>query len=125
MAERVFHCVLAREWRATPAGASWAPSSLAAEGFVHLSFEPQLRGTLELHFPADEELYLLELDTERLEPSLRLEASRGGALFPHLYRALKLTDVLRWWALPPAAGARPALELEGTARPGAPPRDLA
>ena len=125
MAERIFHCVLAREWRATPAGAPWAPPSLTLEGFVHLSFESQLHGTLALHFPADEELYLLELDARRLEADLRLEASRGGALFPHLYRALEVTDILGWWALPPAEGTRAPLDLEGTARAGAPDRDPA
>jgi uncharacterized protein (DUF952 family) len=123
MAERIFHSVLAREWRATPAGAPWRPASLDSEGFVHLSFESQLARTLELHFPPEEELYLLELDPAQLEPDLRLEASRGGALFPHLYRALELTDTLRWWQLAPGEGQRLPAELDAQARIGAPPRD--
>ena len=122
MAERIFHCVLARDWCEAPADASWAPPSLELEGFVHLSFESQLEGTLSLHFPADEELFLLELEPGRLEPALRLEPSRGGALFPHLYRALELEDVLRWWTLPAVEGVRPPAQLEAHAHEGAPPR---
>lgn len=116
---RLFHAVIEAEWGATPAE-TWAPPSLATEGFVHLSLAEQLEGTLAAHFPAEEELLLLELRPERLEAELRFEPSRGGALFPHLYRALRDEDILGWWRL----GASPErrLDLAQAAAPGAPPR---
>ena len=41
-------------------------------------------------------LHLIAVDAEPLGESLKWEPSRGGALFPHLYSQLKLSDVT--WA---------------------------
>lgn len=91
---RLFHLAPAEAWRARPADAPWAPPSLAADGFVHLSFARQLGGTLATHFADGAELVLVELDPERLEDRLRIEPSRGGAGFPHLRRPIEPADVV-------------------------------
>ena len=86
-------------------GEPWSPPSLATEGFVHLSFEDQVTGTLEAHFRGQGDLVLLELRPELLsEPEVKLETSRGGLPFPHLYRALEPRDVLRSWQVAPENG---------------------
>ena len=41
----------------------------------------------------------MEVDPERLQDALRIEPSRGDALFPHLYRALAFEECLRQWIL--------------------------
>ncbi|MEM6375232.1 MAG: DUF952 domain-containing protein [Pseudomonadota bacterium] len=74
-----------------------APIDLA-DGFVHLSTAEQLSETLSLHFPGEEGLMLVAIDSERLGDALRWEPSRGNALFPHLYNVLNLSDVS--WAQP-------------------------
>ncbi len=66
-----------------------------ADGFVHFSTAEQLPGTLERHFPNREGLMLLAVDAAAAGPALRWEPSRGGALFPHLYRPLDRADVVR------------------------------
>ncbi|MFV0359462.1 DUF952 domain-containing protein [Tropicimonas sp.] len=71
-----------------------------ADGFVHFSTAGQLRETAARHFAGEGDLVLATLDTDRLGDALRWEPSRGGALFPHLYRMLELTDVLRHGPLP-------------------------
>ena len=88
--------------------------SLASEGFVHLSFEHQLGGTLETHFAEADRVLLVEVSRSSVLGDLRLENSRGGADFPHLYRALdtgsvtgsgattQKGDVLDCWVLRPA-----------------------
>ena len=43
-------------------------------------------------------LVLVALDAARLGPALKWEASRGGALFPHLYAPLDLAAML--WVEP-------------------------
>jgi uncharacterized protein (DUF952 family) len=48
-------------------------------------------------------LWLLAVDAGAAGAALRWEPSRGGALFPHLYRPLARADVL--WARPLADGA--------------------
>lgn len=74
-----------------------APVDLA-DGFVHFSSVDQLAETLAKHFTGEGDLMLLAVEADRLGPALRWEPSRGGALFPHLYRALRLSDV--HWAQP-------------------------
>jgi uncharacterized protein (DUF952 family) len=70
-----------------------APVDLA-DGFVHFSTAEQVAGTAAKHFAGQDGLMLLALDADRLGPALRWEKSRGGALFPHLYGALRLADVV-------------------------------
>ncbi|GAB5374116.1 MAG: DUF952 domain-containing protein [Acuticoccus sp.] len=63
------------------------------DGFVHLSAEDQLLGTLAKHFAGEAGLVAARCDPARMGEGLRWEPSRGGALFPHLFRALTLADV--------------------------------
>ena len=56
---------------------------------MHFSTAEQVRETAARHFAGQDDLLLVTLDAERLGPSLRWEPSRGGALFPHLYAALR------------------------------------
>ncbi len=66
------------------------------DGYVHFSTAEQLAKTLELHFAGATGLMILSVDEVSLGDALKWEPSRGGALFPHLYRNLRLTDVT--WA---------------------------
>ena len=43
---------------------------------------------------------LVAVEAEALGPALRWEASRGGQLFPHLYRTLTLREVVWDKSLP-------------------------
>ena len=47
----------------------------------------------------------LVLDADGLGDDLRWEVSRGGALFPHLYRVLRASDVTSAHDLPLVGGA--------------------
>ncbi|HVQ26986.1 MAG TPA: DUF952 domain-containing protein [Planctomycetota bacterium] len=70
------------------------PASPGGEGFVHCSFGRQVPGTLHLHFPQAAEVTLLRLDPAALGERLKLEASRGGELFPHVYGEIEGDDVV-------------------------------
>lgn len=82
------------------------------DGFIHLSTSEQLAGTAAKHFANRKDLLLICYMTEGLGDSLRWEASRGGALFPHVYGALKTGDA--HWVKPLPLGSDghifPALE---------------
>jgi uncharacterized protein (DUF952 family) len=69
-----------------------------ADGYVHLSTPTQAPETAAKHFAGEAGLFLLGIEADRLGDALKWEPSRGGALFPHLYRELQLPDVA--WALP-------------------------
>jgi uncharacterized protein (DUF952 family) len=64
-----------------------------ADGFIHLSAADQVEGTVARHFTGQKGLVLVELDLTMLGDSVRWEESRGGALFPHVYRVLPLAAV--------------------------------
>ncbi|MEL6278728.1 MAG: DUF952 domain-containing protein [Pseudomonadota bacterium] len=68
------------------------------DGFIHFSTADQVRETAAKHFAGQAELLLIAFDTEALGEALKWETSRGGALFPHLYRTLTPSEAL--WARP-------------------------
>ena len=69
-----------------------------ADGYVHFSTAAQAAETAAKHFAGEDDLWLRALDADTRGPDLKWEPSRGGALFPHLYRRLRRSDVL--WARP-------------------------
>ena len=79
-----------------------APIDLA-DGYVHFSTAAQAAETAEKYFSGIDGLMLLAVEADNC-PEIKWEPSRGGALFPHLYRALRMADVI--WAKPlPCAGS--------------------
>lgn len=76
-----------------------APIDLS-DGFIHFSTAAQVVETAAKHFSAESDLVLVAFDADALGDALRWEPSRGGALFPHLYRALSLAEVVWDKSLP-------------------------
>ena len=74
-----------------------APVGLA-DGYIHLSGADTVRETAAKHFAGRDGLVLAAVDAAAVADALKWEPSRGGALFPHLYRPLKRAEVL--WAKP-------------------------
>ena len=90
----MFKILRAAEWAALEAEGRFAGSADdRRDGFIHLSTEAQLAGTLAKHFAGEVGLVVLRVAVET-DPELKWEASRGGALFPHLYRPLEMADVV-------------------------------
>lgn len=73
-----------------------------ADGYVHFSTAEQVAATLTKHFAGEQGLMLLACDSAALAGDLRWEVSRGGQDFPHLYRDLRITDVI--WSRPIGQG---------------------
>lgn len=76
-----------------------APVDLA-DGFIHFSTAAQVVETAARYFANESDLVLVAFDSDRLGPALKWEVSRGGALFPHLYRTLGLDEVVWDKSLP-------------------------
>lgn len=102
----IYKIFRADEWAALQANGETkgAPVDLA-DGFIHFSTAAQVAETAAKHFAGAEGLTLLALQTDTLGDALKWEESRGGALFPHLYRELRLADVFRAKPLPLIDGA--------------------
>ncbi|MFN3844493.1 MAG: DUF952 domain-containing protein [Paracoccaceae bacterium] len=71
-----------------------------SDGFIHFSTAAQVAETAERHFATESDLVLVALRSDALGPDLKWEPSRGGALFPHLYRRLRISDVVWDKSLP-------------------------
>jgi uncharacterized protein (DUF952 family) len=89
------------EWDAfRAAGITTGAPIDVADGYVHFSTAAQVAETAARHFARESDLVLLALNTATLGDALKWEPSRGGALFPHLYRPLRLSDVIWDKSLP-------------------------
>jgi uncharacterized protein (DUF952 family) len=84
----------------------------ARDGFIHFSTAAQVKETAAKHFAGAPDLLLVCVDAARLGDRLKWEASRGGALFPHLYGPLDLAAVVKVMPLPLGANGHvfPPLE---------------
>lgn len=69
-----------------------APVDLA-DGYIHLSADDQLQGTIDKHFAGTSGLMIAEVDLAALGDAVKWEVSRGGALFPHIYGPLPMAAV--------------------------------
>lgn len=95
----VYKVFRANEWAAFQAEGSTlgAPVDLA-DGFIHFSTGLQLPETLRRHFAGEVDLHLVAIDAWAAGAQLRWEPSRGGDLFPHLYRPLTWAEIA--WTCP-------------------------
>lgn len=91
----VIKLLRAAEWARFQADGVFAgsPDDLR-DGFVHLSAPDQVAGTLAKWFAGEAGVTALTFDAEALGPDLKWEPARGAVLFPHLYRALRLDEVI-------------------------------
>jgi uncharacterized protein (DUF952 family) len=97
----IYHICRRAEWEAARAAGAYRGSSQdVADGFIHFSTAAQIRESARKHRAGQPDLVLVTVDAVRLGSALKREASRGGALFPHLYGALPLEAVVRVDPLP-------------------------
>ncbi len=72
-----------------------APAAIdRRDGYIHLSTEDQTLETARLHFAGRDDLVAVSFSAEDFGAALKWEASRDGALFPHLYGVLAAADAL-------------------------------
>ncbi len=91
----IYKIFRADEWAHLQAqGASDGAPIDVADGFVHFSTAKQAAETAAKHFAGVEGLTLLACDADSMGGNLKWETSRGGALFPHLYRQIRISDVV-------------------------------
>ncbi len=64
-----------------------------ADGYIHLSARDQVMETVARHFAGQDDLVLAMIDLPALGGAVKWEASRGGALFPHVYGPIPMSAV--------------------------------
>lgn len=103
----IYHICRRDEWaEAQKTGIYGGSSQDKADGFMHFSDAGQIVESAAKHRAGQSGLCLLSVDPAGLGDALKWEASRGGALFPHLYGDLAVSDVAAVDDLPLGADGR-------------------
>ena len=85
----IYKIATAPAWReAEKAGVFTGAAIDLSDGYIHFSTAEQVKETAARHFAGQADLVLVAIDADKLGKALKYEASRGGALFPHLYAPL-------------------------------------
>jgi uncharacterized protein (DUF952 family) len=93
---RVFKIFTADHWAALHHNGVFAGSADdLRDGYIHMSAETELAGTIEKHFSLQKGLVIAEIAIDRFGSTLKWEVARDGKLFPHLYEPILLTDIIR------------------------------
>lgn len=106
MSETVAYKIIdASEWDEAVADGVYTGSAVdRADGYIHLSTAGQLDETARRHYAGRTNLMLLTVDLARLGGTVVWEASRGGALFPHIHGPLPVGAVIDAVAFDAPAG---------------------
>ncbi len=89
------------EWDALDAeGMTFGAPVDLLDGYIHFSTKETVAATAAKYFAGMADLVLVRCDPAAFGAALLWEPARGGALFPHLYRALRRAECLRAEPLP-------------------------
>jgi len=89
----IFH--IAQMSDAANNSADYQCDSLSSEGFIHCCDRHQLAGVVSRYYQDIDDVVLLVVDVEVLEPALIHENTVGGSeLFPHVYGAINRSAIV-------------------------------
>ena len=92
--EFIFKIIDKDEWnKAKKKGIYSGSSTDIKDGYIHFSEKEQIQETLKKHYPKQENLILLKVQTLKLEHLLWEQASNGD-MYPHLYSPLDVNTVV-------------------------------
>ena len=105
MTDKVYKVLRANEWETASNTGKIVTDLDSGDGFIHLSTAVQLAATLSFFFQDSDEVFLLQLDLEKLDKDKLLyeepypnEGKRKSA-FPHLYSELRTDQIANVWNL--------------------------
>jgi uncharacterized protein (DUF952 family) len=105
MTDKVYKILRANEWETASNTGKIVTDLDNVDGFIHLSTAVQLAATLSFFFQDSDEVFLLQLDLEKLDKDKLLyeepypnEGKRKSA-FPHLYTELRTDQIANVWTL--------------------------
>ena len=85
----LYHALPAADDRGDP----YTPASLATEGFIHCSFAPWVRESIELYLPKDAPIVVFQIDPRRLGCPLEVVDTPRGPM-PHLHGGLARSAIV-------------------------------
>lgn len=92
---RIYKILPRAEWTTAQAVGRFDGSAVDhQDGYIHFSTASQAQETARRYFAGQADLVVLEVEGDHLGAALKWEPSRGGDLFPHLYAALPVSQVM-------------------------------
>jgi uncharacterized protein (DUF952 family) len=88
-----YHATTPDRWQQFANEDFYTAESLDTEGFIHASFAEQLDKTLS-NYKDCSNVHILTIDSDLLTSELKVEASRNGELFPHIYGVLNKSAIV-------------------------------
>jgi len=97
----IFHITSRSEWEKAQQRGEYIAPSLQIEGFIHCSTENQVLHVANAFYHGRNNLVVLKLDEEKIEPEIKWEAPAGPPApgisdsdkFPHIFGPINLTAV--------------------------------
>jgi glutathione S-transferase len=89
----IYHIVLPDSWDAQLNADTYRHDSLAAEGFIHMSYLHQIEPVLQRYYTGVSKVLILKINPDLLATPIVVEASTAGELYPHLYAVLNKTAI--------------------------------
>lgn len=90
----IYHIVLPEVWEQVKDKQIYEHESLAAEGFIHCSYEEQVGDVIDRYYSDAAEVVILKIDTGKLNSKLVSKPSTGGEVYPHIYGVINLGAVV-------------------------------
>lgn len=91
----IFHITDRSQWQVAQKTGAYFHPSLDAEGFIHCSTTQQVAWVANAFFHGQRDLFLLEIESDRLSSELRYDEVAGVGAFPHVYGVINLDAVNR------------------------------
>lgn len=100
----LLHIITVELWNKASSAGYLTDPSLETEGFIHCSFPDQVLTPANERFGGREDLFLLLIDPEAVEPQIVIEDTYGsGVKYPHIYGPLNTDAVRAVLRFPPAS----------------------
>ena len=91
----IYHVTTHQQWEEAKKLGHYDSDTLATEGFIHCSTEPQVLGVLERYYKDQKGLVKLKIDKNKIERALVFElAGTINEVFPHIHGPLNLDAVI-------------------------------
>lgn len=86
----IYHIIPRTAWQAWPAGTTYRAESLATEGFIHCTGEPEhlVEVANRYYRQRSDEFVILSVNTEALEAEVRWEEANQHR-YPHIYGVIE------------------------------------
>lgn len=95
----IYHIISEDEWFSVKNKSKYFAASLAVEGFIHFSFQEQIKDVAARFYTGQDGLLLLKILASKVDAPLRIDVVENEGSFPHLYGPLNLDSVVEVYPL--------------------------